>query len=124
MSDELDTPEALRQLAQGIVPVSDRECIPLAAAAGRVLASDVTSTLDVPAFDNAAMDGYAIRSADCGAGAELREVGRALAGHPYPAALRSGETVRIMTGAALPAGADAVVMLEDVAAVDGRVGGH
>ena len=121
MSDEREVPDALRQMSQGITPVSDRECVPLAAAAGRVLANDVASTLDVPAFDNAAMDGYAIRSADCGSGAALREVGRALAGHPYPAALGAGETVRIMTGAALPAGADAVVMLEDATVNDGRV---
>lgn len=121
MSGELDVAEALQQMAQDITPVAERERIALAAAAGRVLACDVTSTLDVPAFDNAAMDGYAIHSADGGAGAVLREVGRALAGHPYPAALGAGETVRIMTGAALPAGADAVVMLEDVTVDDGRV---
>lgn len=121
MSDELDVPEALQQMAQDIAPLAERERIALAAAAGRVLARDVASTLDVPAFDNAAMDGYAIRSADCDAGAALREVGRALAGHPYPAALGTGETVRIMTGAAMPAGADAVVMLEDAAVDDGHV---
>jgi len=111
---ELDPAAAAQWLAQDIVPVTDVETLPLAAAAGRVLARDVASALDVPAFDNAAMDGYALRSVDGGAGARLRETGRALAGHPFAGAIGPGETVRIMTGAALPAGADAVAMLEDV----------
>src|SRR5262249_36211050 len=73
---------------------------------------EVVASLDLPAFTNAAMDGYAVRAADCGPGIELPVVGQAFAGHPYQGELFAQSTVRITTGAELPAGADAVVMQE------------
>jgi molybdopterin molybdotransferase len=120
-SQELDILGAIEHLAALIVPLEATERCLTAAACNRVLAADVFAGLDVPAFPNAAMDGYAVRAADCIAPTTLRVVGRALAGHPFGAALRAGEAVRIMTGASLPAGADAVVMQEDVRTEADRV---
>jgi molybdopterin molybdotransferase len=87
------------------------ESAPLAEALGRVLAEDLTALRDQPPFDASAMDGWAVRAAD-GPG-RLRIVGESAAGHPFEGALKPGEAVRIFTGAALPAGADAVVIQED-----------
>jgi len=95
------------------------ETVPIDDAGGRVLARDVTAAVDVPAFDRAAMDGYAVRGDETvGAGEynplAFRVVGRALPGQPFEARVESGQAVRIMTGAPLPAGADAVVPAEYV----------
>lgn len=99
------------------MPVSELERCATGAALRRVLGADVIASLDLPPFDNAAMDGYAVRSADCAVPARLRVAGRALAGHPFAGHVLQGEAVRIMTGAALPIGADAVVAQEDVKVV-------
>lgn len=96
--------------------------VPLAQAVGHVLAEPVISPLDVPAQTNAAMDGIALAHASLGAGAldegdrcQLRVIGSSLAGHPWMGrALAPGEALRITTGAALPAGADSVVMQEQL----------
>jgi molybdopterin molybdotransferase len=95
------------------------ETVPIDHAHGRVLASDVVARFDVPAFDRAAMDGYAVRGDETiGAGdynpLAFRVVGRALPGQPFAGTVHAGEAVRIMTGAPLPAGADAVVPAEYV----------
>jgi len=82
-------------------------------AAGRVLAEAVTAGQDVPAFENSAMDGYALRAADSGEGAILRVVGESSAGHPAGVTVGPGEACAISTGAAIPAGADAVIRVED-----------
>jgi molybdenum cofactor synthesis domain-containing protein len=92
--------------------------VPLAAADGRVVAHDVISALDVPPFDRSAMDGYAVQSADlAGASAErpvsLTCVARLFTGEIAVGELRRGECIQIATGAPMPAGADAVVMVED-----------
>lgn len=94
------------------------ESVPAIGAAGRVLAERIVSPVDVPAFARAAMDGYAVRSADTGT---RRVIGTALPGEPFAGALRSGQAVRIMTGAAIPNGADAVIPAERAAEVDGDV---
>lgn len=111
---ELTVPDAVALLSAGIEPATGTESCPVVDAIDRVLAADVIAALDAPGFDNAAMDGYAVRAADCIAGASMRVAGRALAGHPYDGALAAGAAVRITTGAAVPAGADTVVMQEDV----------
>ncbi len=87
----------------------------LDAAIGRVLATDVIAAEDVPPFANSAVDGYAVRAADlAGAPAELTVVGEVAAGAvPYEGVLAPGEALRIMTGAPIPHGADAVAMVED-----------
>jgi molybdopterin molybdotransferase len=89
------------------------ERLELARALGRVLAEDVVADSDLPPFDRAQMDGYAVRSEDVrDAPACLRVVGEAAAGRGWTGAVGAGEAVRIMTGAPLPAGADAVEQVE------------
>lgn len=120
---ELHLAEAHARILSQVQPIQDREAVPLAKLVGRILAEPVLTPHPLPLFDNAAMDGYAFRSAelDNKEAITLRVVGTALAGHPYCAALGPGEAVRIMTGAPLPIGADRVVMLEDVEVFDGQV---
>jgi len=112
-SSELTVADAVARLRAALQPIAGTERCALADASGRVLAEGVHATLDVPAMANAAMDGYALRLADAAPGARLRVVGRALAGHPYAGRVSAGEAVRVMTGAALPDGADAILMQED-----------
>ncbi len=95
-----------------IAPVTETEVVPLRQSLGRVLAQDIVPAIDVPAHDNSAMDGYAVRFADLGG--PLREVGTALAGKPFAGRVGAGECVRIMTGAVMPQGADTVVIQEIV----------
>lgn len=106
----------------GIVPGSAVETVPLAAALGRFVATELHALVDNPAFDNSAMDGYALRAADLAAnGYVLPLAGEARCGDP-PAVLAPGTAIRIFTGAPLPAGADTVVIQEDVeVAADGKV---
>ena len=101
----------------------ETESVSLLDALGRVLAEDVVSTEDVPAFDNSAMDGYAVRFADTQAASEaqpvtLRVVGDLAAGAVPTAPLGPEEAVRIMTGAPVPPGSDAVVPFEDTDRTD------
>jgi molybdopterin molybdotransferase len=106
-----------------LTPVTGHERLHIRAALGRVLAQDVVSTIDVPAQDNSAMDGYAYRQGDVGSAgsATLAVVGSAFAGHPFDREVKAGQAVRIMTGGIMPAGADTVVMQERVQAGDGKV---
>jgi len=102
------------------------ERVPLRDALGRHLATDVESAEPVPAFDNSAMDGFAVRAADTrgarsGAPASLAVVGESRAGLPASVAVGAGEAIGISTGAVLPAGADAVVRVEETRAEDSRV---
>ncbi len=90
------------------------ERVPVAQAAGRVLAEDVLATMALPPFANSAMDGFALRAADSAVGAVLRLAGEQFAGPIQCVQVGQGECVRITTGAPLPAGADAVVMKEMV----------
>ncbi len=89
------------------------EGVTLAEAAGRVLLRPVAALRDQPPFPASAMDGYAVRAAEAVAGARLRVVGEAAAGRRFGGLVGPGEAVRILTGAPLPPGADAVVMQED-----------
>jgi molybdopterin molybdotransferase len=104
----------------------DAEHVPLLEARGRVLAEDVRSDREVPPFANSAMDGYALRADDtraasAGAPARLAVLGEIRAGMAAPTAVRSATALRIMTGAMMPDGADAVVRVEDTAEHDGQV---
>jgi molybdopterin molybdotransferase len=112
--------EVERIIAQRVAPVAEIEAVPLAAAAGRVIARDIVAPIDLPPFDNAAVDGYAVRHADLQANAETRltVAARITAGHAAARALARGEAARIFTGAPMPPGADTVFMQEDVR-VDG-----
>jgi molybdopterin molybdotransferase len=94
----------------GTLPV---ERVALEDALGRVLAEDVSADTDLPPFDRAQMDGYAVRSDDLfETPARLRVVGEAAAGRGWRGTMRKGEAVRIMTGAPLPEGADSVQQVE------------
>ncbi|MCB5190498.1 molybdopterin molybdotransferase MoeA [Methylobacillus arboreus] len=92
-------------------PVTAIETLPLKAALGRVLAVSVISPLDVPSHNNSAMDGFAFHSQDIGT-EPLEIIGTAFAGKPFTGALKTGECIRIMTGAVIPEGADTVIMQE------------
>jgi len=88
--------------------------LPLAQALGRFAAQDIFARYASPLFDNSAMDGYAVVAAACAAGKGQRLIGEQAAGIDRQLRLQPGEAVRIFTGAPMPAGADAVVMQEDV----------
>ncbi|MEN6480112.1 MAG: gephyrin-like molybdotransferase Glp, partial [Anaerolineales bacterium] len=113
--------EAWQRIAQQLAPLPARD-VPLAEAGNLVLARDVVAAVDVPAFAAATMDGYAVRTADAGAGDGLvvrRVTGEGLAGADAATPLLAGECRRIMTGAPLPPGADAVIPVEETSEVDG-----
>ncbi|MCU0884639.1 MAG: molybdopterin molybdotransferase MoeA [Beijerinckiaceae bacterium] len=101
---------ALAAMTRAVAPLAS-ERVPLEACAGRVLASDVVARISQPPFDASAMDGWAVRAAD---GLGVRAIiGESAAGAPFRGMLQAGEAVRIFTGAAVPEGADHVVMQED-----------
>jgi molybdopterin molybdotransferase len=105
--------EALAAIVEA-TPVLGAQRVELAEAGGRVAAEDVVSARTVPAADNSAMDGFAVRGADvAAAGARLRIVGQVPAGSVRAATLAAGEAVRIYTGSVVPPGADTVVRVED-----------
>ena len=95
------------------VPARKTERVPFHKSLGRVLAEDITATLDIPPFNRATMDGFAVRSADVrNAPVELILGGEARAGGGIPESLKPGEAISIMTGAPVPEGADAVQIVE------------
>lgn len=108
--------QALDAMLARITPLTDTQTVPLTDAFGRITAAPVVSPLAVPAFDNAAMDGYAVRLADLRAGTALPVAGKALAGQPFHGSWPPGTCIRIMTGAPVPAEADAVIMQEQAEA--------
>jgi molybdopterin molybdotransferase len=112
--------DALAGLLARARPLVKVESVPLASALGRVLARDVVSSLNVPPWDNSAMDGYALRVADLAAGGALPISQRIPAG-AWPGPLEPGTAARIFTGAPVPEGADAVVMQEVCEERDDRV---
>ncbi|HDR2364110.1 TPA: molybdopterin molybdotransferase MoeA, partial [Enterobacter asburiae] len=112
---------ALTQMLDRVSPLHDVETLPLVRCFGRIAARDIVSPLNVPGFDNSAMDGYAVRLADLQAGNALPVAGKAFAGQPFSGEWPAGTCVRIMTGAPVPAGCDAVVMQEETEQTDGGV---
>jgi len=111
-----------RLIGERIAPVTEVERVPLTEARGRVLVADVVAPVDLPPFDNSAVDGYAVRHADLKAEADTRLTisGRLMAGAADALSIKPGEAIRIFTGAAMPANADTVFMQEDVT-IDGGV---
>lgn len=103
---------ARRRILDQVRPL-ETETVPLLEALGRAIAEPLIATLDLPRFDNSAMDGYALRAADSGAGVRLRVTGYLLAGSLERPTVEPGCAVRIMTGAPLPPGADTVVPEEE-----------
>jgi molybdopterin molybdotransferase len=117
--DRLKHDEVIALIRARLRPVAESETVALADAHGRVLAQDVVAPRDVPQFTNAAVDGYAVAHGSVDAtGGSLTVTTRASAGHPAAKPVGPGEAARIFTGAAVPEGADTVIMQEDVT-VDG-----
>ena len=117
----LSVDEALAQLLAGAAPVQDIEELPTMAAAGRVLARDQASTMDVPPMDNSAMDGYALRLSDLSSAEKKLKIAQRIPAGSVGKPLEAGTAARIFTGAPIPPGADAVVMQEHCSVVDDLV---
>ena len=111
----LPVDEAERLIAERIAPVDGCESVALRARYGRVLAGDIVAPVNVPPFDNSAVDGFAVRADGSVTDGETRLaiVDRVAAGHVADHAIEAGEAIRIFTGAPMPQGADTVFMQED-----------
>ncbi len=109
--------DARARILADVRPVAGSERLAVRDALGRVLFADVISAIDVPSHTNSAMDGYALTGADLSKDGETRfeVIGTSAAGRPFSGKVGAGQCVRIMTGAVMPAGADTVVMQENVA---------
>jgi molybdopterin molybdotransferase len=124
-SEHVEIDDARRAVLDACAPLPPA-AIELDAALGRVLAEDVAAERSLPPFDSSAMDGFAVRADDLASAARcapvtLHVVDESAAGHPARAALAAGQAVAISTGAVIPAGADAVVRVEDTERRDGVV---
>ncbi len=110
----LPVAEARAAILDQLQPIAGWERVAVRGALGRVLAEDIIAPYNVPAHDNSAMDGYAVRAQDLGANGEtaLGVVGTAFAGRPFSGIVGPGQAVRIMTGASIPQGADTIVVQE------------
>jgi molybdopterin molybdotransferase len=113
----LEYEEALPRIL-AVVPAPRNEQVALADAEGRIVAGQIVSAIDLPPFDNSAMDGYAVRASDVTSAkpespVHLRLAGRVAAGENFSGEVTAGTCVRLFTGSPLPKGADAVVMQED-----------
>jgi molybdopterin molybdotransferase len=108
----IEHPEAVRLVLENThrLPAED---VPLVEAQGLALAEDLEARFDSPPFDNSAVDGYALRSADAEAGRTFRVVDEAPAGRPAAKSVGEGEAIKIFTGGVIPEGSDAVVMVEN-----------
>ena len=118
----LSVDDALERILRGFAPLPAQN-VPLEEAQGLIAAEDVLARDNVPGFDNSAFDGYAVQAADLAQASEatpaqLRVVDEIPAGRVSPVTLQPGEAARIMTGAPIPAGADAVVPFEDTDRTD------
>ncbi|MGE8705772.1 MAG: molybdopterin molybdotransferase MoeA, partial [Achromobacter sp.] len=116
----LDFDQAQTLLANAGAPLQRIEHVDLAQSSGRVLASHLDATVDIPPADNSAMDGYALRLADWSPEARLPIQQRCYAGD-VPEPLKPGNAIRLFTGSVIPAGADVVVMQEDTTEADNHV---
>jgi molybdopterin molybdotransferase len=113
----LSVSSALKRILENFEPV-DASSLPIGHAAGRVLAGDIIAETDLPLFDNSSVDGFALRVSDAACASRtspqtLKVIADIHAGSTFDTPLKIGECARIMTGAALPPGAQAVVMVED-----------
>ena len=106
--------QALEQMLNQLPSPTCTEVLPIHQASQRICAEDVISPINVPSFDNSAIDGYAVRLADLAKSMTLSVAGKAFAGVPFEGEWTAQSAVRIMTGAMIPQGADAVVMQEEV----------
>ena len=117
----MPTFEVARSMILSNVSPLGVERVELLTALGRVVAEDVVAPWDMPSYDNSAMDGFAVRAADCRAGGSLRITGYIPAGGTVTPAIEPGCAVRIMTGAPIPPGCDAVVPVEETEVRDDAI---
>tara|TARA_R110002049_G_scaffold13509_3_gene58660 strand:- start:10384 stop:11652 length:1269 start_codon:yes stop_codon:yes gene_type:complete len=119
----MDAQIAQQHILHSIKSITETEVVPIREALHRVVAQEIRSTINVPSHTNSAMDGYAIRSSDIPVNAtkQLKLIGTAWAGRPFKGSINKNECVRIMTGAAMPANTDTVVMQEHVQVKDNLV---
>lgn len=115
-SDLLSLEQALTKMLSQVTPLQATEIVALTEAAGRITASAITSPIAVPPFANSAMDGYAVRCNELSSTLPLPVAGKAFAGAPFKGEWPANSCVRIMTGAPIPEGADAVIMQEQAVA--------
>ncbi|HEB55415.1 MAG TPA: molybdopterin molybdotransferase [Gammaproteobacteria bacterium] len=115
--------QALGQILEAITPIDDVERLGIMDAFDRILAESILSPLNVPPYQNSAMDGYAVRSVDLPTRGEttLELIGTSWAGTPFAGEVGEKQCLRIMTGAKMPAGADTVIMQEDVQKTDQQI---
>jgi len=113
--DALSITDAADRISAAITPLHGHQRLALRSSLNHVLAEDIVSPIDVPAYINSAMDGFAVLGQDLPASGTvaLKLLGTAYAGKPFTAAVVGGECVRLMTGAVMPEGTDSVVMQED-----------
>lgn len=105
--------QAQSTILANIKPIEEKETCTLNCALGRIIATDIVSPINVPAYDNSAMDGYALNFDDLATTNTLKQIGKSFAGNKYSPKLEKGQCVRIMTGAEIPEGANTVVMQEN-----------
>jgi molybdopterin molybdotransferase len=118
--DALRVDKAIEAIKACLTPISQTETVPVREALGRILAQDIVPDINVPAHDNSAMDGYAVRSSDLSdKETALEEVGVALAGKPFHGLVGAAQCARVMTGAVMPQGTDTVV-IQEVVKRDGK----
>jgi len=110
-----------QKIQAAVLPVTGHEKLGLGAALHRILADDIIAPVDVPAFDNSAMDGYAFAHRDLLSHQELSVVGKSYAGHPYQGQLQPGQAIQITTGAPMPAHADSVLPQEQARLINATV---
>ena len=112
----MEADQALQKILDQVDSINKTEVATIREALNRTLAEDIFSAINVPGHTNSAMDGYAIHSVDIPHKSQtaLKNIGTALAGHPYKGTVNIGECVRIMTGAAMPDGTDTVIIQEHV----------
>jgi len=122
-SNSLDAKQALQQILTRLQPIAKTEVLPIRDALGRIIAEEIRSKIDVPGHTNSAMDGYAIDGAELPSQGQQAFVvaGTAWAGRPYLGNVKSGECIRIMTGAAMPENTDTVIMQEHVQKDGGNI---
>ena len=118
--------EAVEVLTGAVSPVSETEKVSLHDAAGRVLAADIVAPRDQPPFDRSPLDGYAVRGEDTIEASKdqpvrLRVIGKIYAGQTFAGKIEKDECVRIMTGAPIPEGANAIIKQEDTDYGEDRV---
>jgi molybdopterin molybdotransferase len=117
----MPTYEEARSIILKNVPTLSMERVPLLDSLGRVIAKEIVAPWDMPCFDNSAMDGFAVREEDCGDNTRLKIIDYIPAGGTASTPLETGSAIKIMTGAPIPAGCDAVVPVEETEERDGEV---